>query len=327
MGPGERVACVLEDIFVEFSVLRLWDFGLIFQPEGFVFIKSFELVIPRLLGGSSVDCILNFFISEFLGLGFPLFFQGLMLVSQFLVRFLDFFFIKIFLSQVNRVVDKWTVLLNKFFELLVSAEFSWVFFEMQADQCTTLEFNWDVLFDCERFGSWTGPLVLEVVVVFWDDFDSGGDEEGWVKSNTELSNEVDITGIEVLNEVGGARFGYSTQVGNELVFSHSNTIINDFECFLIGIKLNLNLELSLTTQKFRFFNGEKPDFIKCVGGITDEFPQEDFFLSIEGVNDNIHQSRMSRNVPANFGLELVGLFLGQGWKAGHDDHKGHDERE
>ena len=115
-----------------------------------------------------------------------------------------------------------------------------------------------------------------------------------------------------MNEIGGAGLGYSTQVGNELVFSHANTIINDFECFLIRIKLNLNLKLSLTTQKFRFFNGEKPDFIKCVGGITDEFPQEDFFLGIEGVNDNIHQSRMSRNVPANFGLELVGLFLGQG---------------
>ncbi len=115
-----------------------------------------------------------------------------------------------------------------------------------------------------------------------------------------------------MNEIGGSGLGYSTQVGDELVFSHADTIINDFECFLIGIKLDLNLELGFTAQNTRFLDGEKPDFIEGVGGITDEFPQEDFFLGIEGVNNNIHQSRMSRNVPANFGLELVGLFFGQG---------------
>ena len=99
---------------------------------------------------------------------------------------------------------------------------------MEPDQGASFEFDGVVFFDGEGVGGGTGPLVLDVVVVFWDDFNSWGHEEGWVESDTELPDQVDLSGFQVFQEVGGAWFGHGTQISDELVFSHTDTVINDF---------------------------------------------------------------------------------------------------
>jgi hypothetical protein len=106
MGPGEGIAGVLKDVFVEFSVLRLGNFCLVFEPEGFVFVESFKLIVPGLFGGGSVDCIFDIVISEIFSFGLPLLFDSLLLISKLLIGFLNFFFIEIFFPQVNWVVDE-----------------------------------------------------------------------------------------------------------------------------------------------------------------------------------------------------------------------------
>ena len=82
--------------------------------------------------------------------------------------------------------------------------------------------------------------MLSIIIVFWNDLDSWGNQEGWIESNTELSDEIDITGFEAFQEVGGSGLGNSTQIGNELVFSHTDTIIDNFENMLIRIELYLD---------------------------------------------------------------------------------------
>jgi hypothetical protein len=134
MGPGEGIAGVLKDIFVEFSVLRLSNFCLVFEPEGFVFVESFKLIVPGLFGGGSVDCVFNVVVSEIFSFGLPLFFQCFMFIGELLIRFLNFFFIEIFFPQINWVVDEGAVLLDEFFELFIRAVLSGVLLKMEPDQ-------------------------------------------------------------------------------------------------------------------------------------------------------------------------------------------------
>jgi hypothetical protein len=87
-------------------------------------------------------------------------------VREFLVGFLYLFFVEIFLPQVNWIIHERAVLLDELLELFVSAVLSGVLFEMKPDQGASFEFDGVVFFDGEGVGGGTGPLVLDVVVVF-----------------------------------------------------------------------------------------------------------------------------------------------------------------
>ena len=209
MWPCQWIAGILENVFIELSIFWLADLGLVFEPKWFVFIKSFELVVPRLFGSCSVDCIFDIVISELLAFLLPLFSESCVLIFELLIRLFDFLFVKVFLSQVNWVVDKWTVFLDKFFKLLVSAVLCGILFEEKSDKSSSLKLNWIILFNSVWIGGGTGPLMLNIIVVLGNDLNFWGDEEGWIKSYTELADQVDITGLKVLKEVGGAWLGYS----------------------------------------------------------------------------------------------------------------------
>ena len=99
--------------------------------------------------------------------------------------------------------------MDKFFKLLVSAVLCGILFEEKSDKSSSLELNWIILFNSVWIGGGTGPLMLNIIVVLGNDLNFWGDEEGWIKSYTELADQVDITGLKVLKEVGGAWLGYS----------------------------------------------------------------------------------------------------------------------
>lgn len=165
--------------------------------------------------------------------------------------------------------------------------------------------------------------MLNVVVGLWDHLYSWGDKEWWIKSNTELTNQVNVTAFEVFKEICGSWLGYSTKVVDQLVFSHSDTIVDNFKHMLVLIELYLDFEFSLASKYFWVFDGQEAYFIKCIWGVTDDLSKEDFFLGVKGVDDDIHQSRMSGNVPADFSDELELFFLSEDSEAREDDHKGH----
>lgn len=128
MWPGKWVTGVLEHVFVELFVLGFGDLGFVFEPEGFVFVESLELVVPGLFGGGAVYGVLDIIIGEVLSLGLPLFSQGFVLVGQLFIRFLYLFLVEIFLPQINRIINKRTILLYQLLKLLISAILSRVLF-------------------------------------------------------------------------------------------------------------------------------------------------------------------------------------------------------
>lgn len=52
--------------------------------------------------------------------------------------------------------------------------------------------------------------MLNIIVIFGDDFDFWGDKEWRVESDTELSNKIDVTTFKAFKEVSGSRLGYGT---------------------------------------------------------------------------------------------------------------------
>lgn len=82
--------------------------------------------------------------------------------------------------------------------------------------------------------------MLDVIVIFRNDLYLWGHKERWIKSDTELSDKVNISTFKAFEEISGSRLSYSTKIINKLVFSHSDTIINDFQNMLVFIKLNFD---------------------------------------------------------------------------------------
>lgn len=115
MWPGKRIACILENIFVKIFILSFSDFTLGFEPKRFVFVKSFIFIIPSLLCSSSINWVFNIFFSELFSFFLPFFLQLFVLFFKLFVWFLNFFFIKVFLSQINWIVNKWGISLDEFF--------------------------------------------------------------------------------------------------------------------------------------------------------------------------------------------------------------------
>lgn len=87
--------------------------------------------------------------------------------------------------------------------------------------------------------------MLDIIIMLRNDFHLGGDQEGGIESNSKLTNEVDISRLQVLKELGGAWLSDCTEIGYELTFGHSNTIVNDFDDLSVFVVLNLNLQFSL----------------------------------------------------------------------------------
>lgn len=87
--------------------------------------------------------------------------------------------------------------------------------------------------------------MLDIVIMFRNDFHFGGDQEGGIESNAKLTNEVDISRLQVLKELGGAWLSDCTEIGYELTFGHSDTVVDDFDDLSVFVVLNLNLQFSL----------------------------------------------------------------------------------
>lgn len=132
--------------------------------------------------------------------------------------------------------------------------------------------------------------MLSIIVVFRNNLDFRCNQEWWIESHTELTNQVKFSWLKIFQEFGGPWRGDSTKITYELIFGHTNPIINDFNDFAIFIVLYFDLQFRLISEIPFLFISYESNFIKSIWSIRDQFSKEDFFLGIERVNDDIHQS-------------------------------------
>lgn len=118
--------------------------------------------------------------------------------------------------------------LYEFFDSLFFNEFKLIFLKRKNDFSTSWEFFIFFRYNSESSSSIGLPSVLFIIIVFSDDSDLLGDEIGRVESYSELTNHTDISsGGNSFHERFGSRFGNSSQIIDQLSFSHTNTCIPD----------------------------------------------------------------------------------------------------
>ena len=135
--------------------------------------------------------------------------------------------------------------------------------------------------------------MLSVIVALRNDLNFRGYQEGRVESDTELTNQVEISFFDVFQILLRSSTGYRSQITDELVLCHTDSIIDDFDYFSVFIILNFDLEFCLISQDIFIVVSKKSEFIESVRGIRDELSQEDFFLCVKRVDDDIHESEWS----------------------------------
>lgn len=73
--------------------------------------------------------------------------------------------------------------------------------------------------------------------------------------------------------------------------------------------MDLDLQLGLFAKQIGISDGQEAYLVQRVGSIRDQFSQENFFLCVERVDDDIHESRSEGGVPADLSHKGNSLYL------------------
>ena len=157
--------------------------------------------------------------------------------------------------------------------------------------------------DGEGTGAIGGPLVsLAAVPGPALHQDPVGGHEGGVKADTELTDQVDVLfgRFSQFGEKGiRAGVGDGSQVGLEFMAGHADAGIGEGQGVLFLIQIDIDLERHVAVKDIACGEALMPEFFQGIGGIGDQFADEDIPFGIEGVDNDIEEF-------LGFGLEFVG---------------------
>ena len=121
-------------------------------------------------------------------------------------------------------------------------------------------------------------------------------KEGRVESNSKHTNlrNISSTLLELIHELGGTTSGHSTKTRDEVFLGHTNSRIGNGESSRLCIVCDSNFQLGFILQEFRLGNRQETDFVESIGCIGDEFTEEDVFVLVEGVDNNVQDARYLR---------------------------------
>ena len=76
-----------------------------------------------------------------------------------------------------------------------------------------------------------------------------GHDESRIEAHAKLTDQLRILLLiarELLEEVGGARFGDRAQMGDRFITGHTDTVIANRERLLVGVVIDPDLEVGFT---------------------------------------------------------------------------------
>lgn len=198
MRPGKRVACILEHIFIKLFVFILFDLLFVANPKRFVFINSFKFHSLNVSCGCSIHWILNLIFVKFFSLSRPLFSYFLDLCFYLGLGLLNLLFCHHNFLEINWIIDKITVSFDESPKFIMLAVFRGIFFQVQSNDGSSLQLHSIISLNCKDVRSWRYPLVLNIIIMFGNDFHLWSYKEGGIETNTELPNEVEFSSLKIL---------------------------------------------------------------------------------------------------------------------------------
>jgi len=101
--------------------------------------------------------------------------------------------------------------------------------------------------------------------------------------------------------------GDRAEVFDQLGLGHADPEVLDRQGFGLVVGRDVDLQLQLVVEDLLFGQLEMPELLQRVGGIGDQFADEDLLLGVKRVDDDIEQL-------LDLSLELKGLRFGHGDK-------------
>jgi hypothetical protein len=114
------------------------------------------------------------------------------------------------------------------------------------------------------------------------------------------ANVGDLTLLNGLHKVLGARASNGTQVLNQIGLGHTNTGIADGELLVFLVSDQLDFELRFAIQDGLVLQREVSNLVQSIRSVRDQLAQENFLVRVESVDDQGHQL-------IDLGLESVGF--------------------
>ena len=137
------------------------------------------------------------------------------------------------------------------------------------------------------------------------DRDFVGHDKAGIKAHAKLANQLSVVFLvarELGHEVARATFGNRTQVVDGFLLRHADAVVADGQGFGAGVKAHAHLEFGVGFVQTGIVERFETQFVAGVGGVGNQFAQENFGVGIERMRDELEEL-------GDFGLEGMGLFL------------------
>ena len=119
-----------------------------------------------------------------------------------------------------------------------------------------------------------------------------GNDERRVEAHPELTNQLAVfrlIGAHRFQKCFGARLGNRTEVLNDLVAAHPDTVIGNGQCAVVFIKRDAHTQFAIAVVQIRFGQRAKTQFVRRIRGVGDKLTQEDFFIGIQGMDHQVQK--------------------------------------
>ena len=144
---------------------------------------------------------------------------------------------------------------------------------------------------------------LVLPVLFGDHGDGGGDHKGGVEAYAKLTDDVDILiFLHGLLEAQRAGLGDGAQVLLHFFLGHTDAVVGNRQHPILGIPGDGDGELIPIDAHLVIGEGGVGQLVDGVGGVGDDFPQENLPVGVDGVDHEIQQT-------LGLGFELLFFHL------------------
>ena len=123
-----------------------------------------------------------------------------------------------------------------------------------------------------------------------DDLDMVGDHEGAVEADAELADEVGVlSGVagELREEVFRAGAGDGAEVRDQIFFVHADAGVADGERLVLFVEFEIDAGIEWEALVRVIDERQVAELIESVGRVGDELAQEDLWMGIKGVDDQL----------------------------------------
>ena len=136
------------------------------------------------------------------------------------------------------------------------------------------------------------------------DGDTAGDDEAGVEPHAELADELRVLRAvagQGLEESASPGAGDGPEVGGDLLAGHADAVVPHRDGARVVVERDADLQIAVALVETVVGQGLEPELVRGVGGVGDQFPEEDLLVAVERVDHQIQQ------LP-DLGLEFVRLF-------------------